>query len=128
MKVVNNIESKGTKFTVVQGRKNVRADDFGYEYNVVFATQPNGLKTWQLSADLYTNGLDVSLEKLQGLLKKNYLMGAAYSFMIDNTGFLMIQSGRLRHRPNRPDVRERDEPLHEEYQGKLRFLEVRRVS
>jgi hypothetical protein len=85
---------KGTKFTIVRAK--MQADDFGYDFDVVFVTFANGAKVWYFSAPLNTNGMGLSVEKLQGLLKRNHTMGANFSFMIDpQTGTVMIQSSRI---------------------------------
>jgi hypothetical protein len=91
---ISNQELNGTKFTIVRAK--LQADDFGYDLDVVFATYTNGVKTWYFSAPLNTNGMGLTLDKLQGLLKRNYTMGAFNTFMIDpQTGTVMIQSSRF---------------------------------
>jgi hypothetical protein len=89
--VANNQAANGVKTTTV--RTKMQANDFGYDFDIVFMTYTNGSKAYYLSAPLNTNGMGLSLEKLQGLLKRNNVMGGAFSFSIDaQSGTLMIQS------------------------------------
>jgi hypothetical protein len=91
---VSNQEVNGTKFNIVRAK--FQADDFGYDMDVVFVTHANGAKSWYFSAPLNTNGTGLTLDRLQGLLKRNYVMGAYNTFMIDpQTGTVMIQSSRF---------------------------------
>lgn len=91
---LHNQTINGVKFTSVRTKMNM--DDFGYDFDVFFVTYANGGKNWYLSAPLNTSGTLLPLEKLQGLLKRNYTMCANYSFMIDpQSGTLLMQTSRL---------------------------------
>jgi hypothetical protein len=91
---VSNQDIKGVKFHIVRAK--MQADDFGYDFDVVFVTFANGTRVWYFSTPLNTNGMSLSAEKLQGLLKRNHTMAANFSFMIDpQTGTVMLQSSRI---------------------------------
>jgi hypothetical protein len=90
-KVTSNQAPNGATTTAV--RVKMQADDFGYDFDVVFMTFTNGSRVYYFSAPLNTNGMGLSREKLQGLFKKNSVMGGAFAFNIDaQTGTLMMQS------------------------------------
>ncbi|HZZ79050.1 MAG TPA: hypothetical protein VFE62_11055 [Gemmataceae bacterium] len=87
---VKLFDNNGVKITRVS--VTMEQNDFMYVFDINLVTPPSGTKFWFFSSVLNTNAKNLPLDKLQGLLTKNFGLAGNCAFMVNPQGALQLNS------------------------------------